>query len=306
MIKKKIKIILGGAQLGLKYGFLSKKLINKLVHSIIKTAVKNKILTIDTANNYGSSEKNIGSFLNLNKKKKIRIITKLFPFRNYNSNLNLKKRVEESVKLSLSNLKIKKIDTLLLHKASNVFQNEKLILKYLIQLKKKKKIKKIGISIQSHKELELALKLKEISVIQLPFNILDNRWNKYIDKILKTKKKRNLEIHARSIFLQGLLLNRDQRYWKKTRYKNLNVINKWLIIIKRLFKRKSVVDLCFSYVKSQAWIDGIVIGVDNVRQLKNNIMLFDSKQLKSYQLALINSSRPKVNNILLNPKKWRK
>ena len=145
MIKKKIKIILGGAQLGLKYGFLSKKLKNKLVHSIIKVAVKNKILTIDTANNYGSSEKNIGSFLNLNKKKKIRIITKLFPFRNYNSNLNLKKRVEESVKLSLSNLQIKKIDTLLLHKASNLFQNKKLILKYLIQLKKKKKIKKIGV-----------------------------------------------------------------------------------------------------------------------------------------------------------------
>jgi aryl-alcohol dehydrogenase-like predicted oxidoreductase len=306
MLKKKIKIILGGAQLGLKYGLLKKKLNNKLVHSIIKSAIKNKVFTIDTANNYGSSEKNIGSFLNLNKKKKIRIITKLYPFRNYNTNLNLKKRVEESVKISLNNLKIKKIDTLLVHKASNVFQSKKLIWKYLIQLKKKKKIKKIGISIQNQQELELALKLKEISVIQLPLNILDNRWNKYIDKIIKLKKKKNLEIHARSIFLQGLLINRNQRSWKRTRYKGLNIINKWLVINKKLFKRKSVVDLCFSYVKSQEWIDGIVIGVDNLIQLKNNIMLYKFKKLKPCQLALINSSRPKVNNVLLNPKKWRK
>ena len=52
MIKKKIKIILGGAQLGLKYGFLSKKLKNKLVHSIIKVAVKNKIQKIYTQKKY--------------------------------------------------------------------------------------------------------------------------------------------------------------------------------------------------------------------------------------------------------------
>ena len=306
MFKKKIKFILGGAQLGLKYGFLSKKLDENLVNSIIKTAIKNKIFTIDTARNYGSSEKNIGNFFNLNKKKKIEVITKIFPFRNYNSSLKLKKKIEESVKLSSNNLKPKKIDTILFHKASNVIQRKKLAWKYLIQLKKQKKIKKIGISVQNRQELEFALNLKEINVIQLPFNILENRWNKYINKIKKIKKKRNLEIHARSIFLQGLLLNRDKITWKKTGCNNLDIINKWLILNKKLFKRKSVVDLCFSFVKSQDWIDGIIIGVDNVKQLKNNIMLFNFKNLKSYQLNLINSSRPRVNSELLNPALWRK
>lgn len=305
-ITQSTKFILGGAQLGLKYGVMKKINTSKKVSSILNLALKNKIHTIDTARIYGDSEKNIGEYLRYNRNRKIRIITKLKPYNYRYSNENLKNEIEKNIIITLKNLRLKKIDTILLHKASNLEKNDKLIWKYLIYLKQKKIVKNIGISIQNVKELRKALSLKDVSVIQLPFNILDNRWDKLIPKIIKEKKKRGLEIHARSIFLQGLLLNRERKYWKKTKATNLKEIDNWLCIKSEQFKRKSIIDLCITYVKSQNWIDGIVVGIDNIKQLRDNIALFNNKNLTLDNINEIDLSRPKVNNVLLNPNKWRK
>ena len=35
--------------------------------------------------------------------------------------------------------------------------------------------------------------------------------------------------------------------------------------------------MCLNFVKSQQWIDGIIIGVNNIAQLNENIMLFENK-----------------------------
>ena len=299
-------IILGGAQLGLKYGMLPKKISIKNIESIIETALKYNINSIDTAYNYGDSEKNIGNLINKYNNSQIRIISKLKVFKKIYSTLNLKKEVIESIQSTLNNLEIKFIDTLLIHEMSNMNINNGFIWKYLISIKNKKIFKNLGVSIQNKKELLIALSIKDISVIQLPFNIIDNRWDDVINQIIKTKKKRNLEIHVRSIFLQGLLLNFNNKAWNKTKFKNYKFINTWLNDKTKLFKRKSVVDLCLSYVKSQDWIDKIIMGVDSKDHLINNIELFNLKSLSLSEINDINLSRPKVNNTLLNPSKWRK
>mgnify|MGYP006084155551 CR=1 FL=1 len=299
-------IILGGAQLGLKYGMLPKKISIKNIESIIETALKYNINSIDTAYNYGDSEKNIGNLINKYNNSQIRIISKLKVFKKFYSTLNLKKEVIESIQSTLNNLEIKFIDTLLIHEMSNMNINNGFIWKYLISIKNKKIFKNLGVSIQNKKELLIALSIKDVSVIQLPFNIIDNRWDDVINQIIKTKKKRNLEIHVRSVFLQGLLLNFNNKTWNKTKFKNYKFINTWLNDKTKLFKRKSVVDLCLSYVKSQDWIDKIIMGVDSKDHLINNIELFNLKSLSLSEINDINLSRPKVNNTLLNPSKWRK
>ncbi len=58
------------------------------------------------------------------------------------------------------------------------------------RFKKKGYIKNIGASIQSTEELNLCLKNKYISYIQLPFNLLDHRWASHIHKINLVRKKR--------------------------------------------------------------------------------------------------------------------
>ena len=75
------------------------------------------------------------------------------------------------------------------------------ILKYL---KKGKLAKKIGVSGYNPNEIKKILKIWKPDVIQLPFNIFDQRLisSKVIDLLYKKK----IEIHVRSIFLQGMLV----------------------------------------------------------------------------------------------------
>ena len=81
-------------------------------------------------------------------------------------------------------------------------------------LKDNKIVQDIGVSVQTpEKELRTTLAIDDISVIQMPFNILDRRWDDLIPEISKQKKNRNLQIHVRSVFLQGLLrLQKIQSY----------------------------------------------------------------------------------------------
>ena len=298
-------LILGGAQLGLRYGNLDNKIDFKNTSLIIKTAIANNIKTIDTARSYGESEKNIGQSITKLKNDKIRIISKLKSFDSSYSGLDLKKGVKKSVYTTLYSLGLKKIDTLLLHQANNIFIKNGVVWKSLLNLKKKKLIKKLGVSVQTVNELLYTIKMKDVSVIQLPFNILDNRWDKYIHKIIEAKLSHNLEIHVRSCYLQGLLLTNSKKHWEKTRYKNYKEINRWLLNKSKFFRRQSITDLCLSYIKSQNWIDGIIIGVDSRKQLLENIRLINLNKLSLAEISDINISRPKITNALLNPHKWR-
>ena len=135
----KKEIILGTAQLGFNYGFCNENLYksHKKISIIFDYAKKNNINFLDTANNYGNSEKNIGVYNKLKKNtKKFKIITKIDNLKivkkKYLKNYIFKKIIN-SIKL----LNIKKIDILLIHKFSDFKNNKKKILSCFLELKKK-------------------------------------------------------------------------------------------------------------------------------------------------------------------------
>ena len=70
--------------------------------------------------------------------------------------------------------------------------------------KNKKLINKIGVSVYDVDELEEIIDTHQIDIVQLPSNIFDQRFMK--SGILARLKSLEVEIHARSTFLQGLLL----------------------------------------------------------------------------------------------------
>ena len=72
----------------------------------------------------------------------------------------------------------------------------------MLELKKKGVINKIGVSLHSNNDMIDVLKNQDIELIQLPYNLFDNK-NKREKVILKAKKL-GVEIHTRSTFLQGL------------------------------------------------------------------------------------------------------
>lgn len=310
MIQPKNAITLGSAQFGMDYGLTNKKgkVEEKEAIEIIRKAILLNFEYIDTAAAYGSSEKIIGKALSSTLDNNIKIITKLIPFdeisKQQNNKIYWKSLVENSILKSFNNLNVKKIDTIMLHRASHL--KNPFIIDELLRLRNKKLFKNIGVSIQSTQELEFSLKADYLSIIQIPVNILDYRWDIFIDEIKKIKQRRQLKIHARSVFLQGLLIDNKEKNWLKANVKEYLSIQDWMLKKKKDFNCKSTKSLCVRYINGLNWIDSMVIGVETLEQLNENFLLYKEKPLDQMQINLIQKERPILDINSLDPSKWKK
>ena len=192
------KLILGTVQFGLHYGVnnTAGKPSKENIKSILDSAYNSGIQLLDTAEAYGDSQNTIGEYHN-NSTNKFNVITK-FSSNTEGFSLNIIERV-------YNNLKILDIDKLYCYMFHSFDDFNKYFEKYrkeLLILKRDGIINNIGVSLYSNDELERVLKFNEITLVQLPFNLLDN--NNKRGNIIKKAKAKGIEIHTRSTFLQGL------------------------------------------------------------------------------------------------------
>ncbi len=302
---------LGGAQFGLNYGVTNSngKITKEEANKIIKQAITEGVQYIDTASAYGDSEIIIGEILRGGWKDRVKVITKLDPLNELSNSQNveaIKYTVQASVFKSCRNLGVPKLDILMLHRANHLVENNKLIYEEIITLKNNGLIDDLGVSVQSAEEMELALGFEEITFIQFPFNILDNRWESLVERIKLEKSKRKLILHARSVLLQGLLTSQEVNLWEKAHIENGEEIYKWLDCQYKINEKMSISDLCISYVNSQAWIDSVVIGVTSYNELLSNLQSVSMKLLTEKQIELINQNKPTLSEKSLNPALWSK
>ena len=277
------KLVLGGAQLGLNYGVNNSigQPTTEDAHSLLSQAVRSGVYYIDTARAYGVSEKVIGEWLKQGWSGRCKVITKLDPLSSLNKDANL-----DLVRLSVSNSIIRSchalgtntLDVLMLHRAEHMTLWNGTIVDELLHQQALGTVQEIGVSVQNPMELEAALANTSISFIQLPFNILDERWHSSIDKILAEKSKRNLTIHVRSVFLQGLLLSGNPTSWLNAHVENYQEVIQWLTDTAVQYNCSSIYELCVRHACSQSWIDALVLGCESREQLDNNItaMSFDA------------------------------
>ncbi|WP_144630515.1 aldo/keto reductase [Bordetella genomosp. 13] len=297
---------LGTAQFGLDYGITNKagKTKKQDAIEIVKIAITEGVEYIDTAAAYGGSESVIGDALRGGWSNRVKVITKLRPFNNdeYADEKSWSLAVRNSFLQSSVNLNSRKIDTLMLHRASNLLVAP--IVKELLNIRGEGLVERIGVSVQSPEELELALEHEFVAVVQMPFNILDYRWDKAIAKLQGVKKRRELIVHARSALLQGLLCSKDEKDWKRAGIDNHREIVDWLESKFKQHEKMSVSDLCIGYVNSQSWVDSVVVGVDSISNLYPNLQSVSMFTLSDSALQDIDRSRPKVSAQSLNPSTW--
>ena len=238
-----------------------------------------------------------------------KIITKLSPLQDCPQDASisiLHAFVDASIYKSCSALNVQKIDVLMLHRVSHLSDWNGGVWQRLLDLQSSGVIGELGASVQSPEELSKALGISEIRCIQLPFNLLDWRWESIIPEILAAKASRNLTIHVRSALLQGLLPSRDEGHWLRANVEQAFTIRDWLLNQAITCQRANVTDLCLSYVNALPWVDGIAIGIDNMSQLIENINYFNLPPLSVAQVETIQNSRPKLCEATLNPALWRK
>ncbi|MFZ5969972.1 MAG: aldo/keto reductase, partial [Bacteroidota bacterium] len=193
------KLILGTAQLGMSYGINNHngKPSRAEAFEILKLAQDNGILFLDTAPGYGESQRVIGAYHS--EYPGFEVITKFA----VNQPFILTKEVEQS----FQQLNIESIHCLMYHRFNDCFDQD--IRNSLIELKHSGKIQKIGISVYGNDQFEEAISLTHVDVIQIPFNVLDNRNQR--GQLMMKAKKNGKEIHVRSVFLQGLFFMSPNR-----------------------------------------------------------------------------------------------
>ncbi len=311
MIQKKKKnpsLILGTAQLGISYGITNKvgKPSENQAAEILLQGIGLGVSTLDCASAYGDAEKIIGKTLSGNCINGVSVITKLDPLTWIESHciddLSVVKAVRDSVERSAILLKTDKIHTLLLHRYEHYKLRNGLIWHELMRIQSEGLVERIGISLYSPDQAAVVLRDPSFQHIQLPLNILDWRWRN--PKIIKAMIGRpDLVIHVRSIYLQGLLLQESDLNMKIGGVE----LSPYLICLDRLVKllgRKDRVDLCFAYVNSINWVDGIVIGIEDISQLKLAMKHSKEKPLSEYEKKIVDETLPLAPLELLNPMLW--
>lgn len=292
-----MKICIGTAQFNNNYKIGSRKYFDKKKYKILRNIlVKNSIHYLDTAKNYGSAERIIGNYFNY---KKFKIISKLGNLYNITNIQILRKEIYRQVFDTINKTRKKKIYAFLLHDL-NIIKNKNFIniYKILIEIKNKGYCNKIGISLYFEEELnEVLNKYSNLKIIQFPFNVFDQRIlkKKYILRIKEQKK----EIHIRSIFLRGLLLDINKvKKIKNLKYKEKKLIKKWE---KNLIKENlDPIQIIFNFLKNFSFYKLIIIGIEDVDQLID-ILEKKKKRIKKIINYKIFSSR---NKKLILPINW--
>lgn len=251
-----MKLALGTAQFGLNYGIKNTrgKIPEKEVVRILDESRESNIDTIDTAYVYGNSEELIGKYLR-EKRFSFKVISKLPQC----GVKDVRGVVDESIK----RLNSSSVYAYLMHDF-NAFKRAPEIWDVLSDIKSEGKISKIGFSLYYPHELEFILRKTKFDVIQVPFSVLDRRFEQYFPIL----KERDVEIHVRSIFLQGLLfMNPD----KLDRY--FDGIKEKLRLLHEIAARahESISSVCVQFVQQYPSIDRIVVGVDSVDNLRELI-----------------------------------
>ncbi|MGB8363170.1 MAG: aldo/keto reductase [Rhizomicrobium sp.] len=300
------ELVLGSVQLGLAYGAANRtgKPSRSAACRLVTRAADAGITNFDTARAYGDSEERLGEALRA--RKSVRTITKLSPLSEFGPGAApsaVRAAVDASIASSLEALGRQRIDCLLLHRAQHMTAFKGAVWDRLIERLEDGTVLALGVSVQSPVEALAALACADVSHIQLPFNLLDWRWAA-AGAIERIRARAHVTIHARSVFLQGVLAAGDPSVWPSIEGVDAPVVVRLLEELARDFRRENVADLCLSYVRGQDWIDGIVVGMETETQLDENLRLFVRPPLAPEDCALIESRFPRFPERLLDPAQW--
>jgi aryl-alcohol dehydrogenase-like predicted oxidoreductase len=101
-----------------------------------------------------------------------------------------------------------------------------------------------------------------------------------------------------------VLLARDNSAWPPIPGLDATALSAWLAQAAAKFERRDIADLCYAWLRAQNWIDAVVVGMENEKQLMDNVSLFNRPPLDAAVLAEIARTRPAVLAALLNPALW--
>ncbi len=277
------KLMLGTVQFGLDYGIANKggQVTYAEVLKILEYAYASGIRYLDTAAAYGNSETVLGNALaELGLDGKFKIVTKISPVPD---DADAGQFINDCLQKSLEKLRLERVYGCLFHREDDMRYQS-----HLEDAKGRGLIENCGVSVDSTKTQSVS---ESFDIVQMPFNILDTRFEMLFGKRFK--------IHARSAYLQGLLLTEvPEKLREIISFKNrFEKIRQELGVPGKEFYLR--------YNLSRPEIDRVLIGVDSLEQLKENIDIARHGVFDHETMWKIAQERTPLPEYLIRPTLWK-
>ncbi len=291
------KLGLGTVQFGLAYGVANERgrVPAAEARAIVQAALVAGIDLFDTAAAYGDSEAVLGH-TTPGSRGDVRIVSKLPPLAAERIGVAEIDQCLASLLHSLAQLRRSSIYGLLLHRPDDLRKpGAERLVALLEELKRAGTVAKAGVSVYDRAQIELALDRLALDAVRVSVNLLDQRLLR--DGALDRLKRRNVEVHARSAFLQGALLSEPSRLPEhfapyRDRLQTVGIAAERVGL--------SRLALCLRFVLGQSAIDRVIVGVTDVAELQPILAAAVDATPLPGGLAALASDDPR----LVNPALW--
>lgn len=269
------EIAFGGVEIGMPYGIGVETNADMLSQAdaifLLQAALENGINFFDTARLYGKSESIIGKAFK-GKRNEIILSTKCGHFRNQDGSFpdyeRLKILIENSLKESLEALQTDYVDVFMLHQGDIQILGNRDVAKVFTDLKKSGIIRATGVSTYTPKETEMAINSANWDVIQLPFNLMDQRQA----SLFPLASEKGIGIVVRSVLLKGLLSDRG-----KNLHPALKGVGDHLTKYNRLLSSScnNLPEAATKFALSFKEVSSVLVGMDKMEYLKKSLKAAD-------------------------------
>ncbi len=292
----KSRLVLGTVQLGMVYGLNNThgQPEKEEAFSILDAAWGHGINTFDTAYAYGSAEKVLGEWITFRSlTEDIHVVSKMRPhiLEAFRDDPNV---IGKDLRKSLKDLNLERLDGYLLHSPGDITSE---VVTHLKSFKEDALVRNIGASTYTETEAVKALDMG-IDYIQIPYNVLDQRLDK--TDFFEIAKKNNVEVFARSPFLQGLLLMEPDEVPA-----HLSAARTYVVKFREIAARYhlSPLEAALLFVSAHSGINHIVFGVDTLPQLEE-ICAAASHAVPDGMVKEIRNSFADIPETVINPSLW--
>lgn len=198
------QLCLGTAQFGLPYGITNSagQVAEQEVRELLAEAVKADITFLDTAHSYGTAESVLGRALQPGHP--YLLISKLPAQSRPAFTSDDRLGWDRAFHRSCLRLGQPSLDALLLHSAADLRKpGGQHLRKWLVSLQERGLVRRLGVSIYDSADLD-GVHRDLLDLVQLPLSLYDQRL--LADGTIMRLREQGCAVHARSLYLQGLLL----------------------------------------------------------------------------------------------------
>lgn len=282
------EIAFGGVEIGLPYGIgvtNEKDMIaERDAITLLQTAVEKGINFFDTARMYGMSEHIMGKAF-AQCRREIIIASKCRHFRNADgllpSDETLRDMIHLSINESLVALQTDYIDLYMLHQADVEILNRQTIAGEMQKLKDTGKVRAIGVSVYSVEETKKTIEQGVWNVIQLPFNLMDQRQQ----SLFELAAEKGIGVVIRSVLLKGLLSSRGVGLHQALAPVEEH-IRKYHCLLEN---GESLPKMAVKFALSFPAVSSVLIGIDKKSYLLESLEAADGHYMNEERLQLAKS-----------------